>query len=175
MPRPEPLNGLGGIAVADAPLETAVEDEFHAPVHVRAFSEAIRQPFIEMASATEPGQVFTIIEVLSPANKRLGPGAEDYRRVQEQILRNETHLLEIDPLREGTHTVAAPLSSRTATGAGWDYLVCLHRARWGAAFHTRPIRLRERLPRVSVPLTAGQRDIRLDLQTALERAWEAGG
>ena len=51
----------------------------------------------------------TTIEVLSPRNKTAGSeGRKLYRQKQREILSSDTHLLEIDLLRAGQHTVAAP-------------------------------------------------------------------
>ncbi|MGH3577865.1 MAG: DUF4058 family protein, partial [Mycobacterium sp.] len=51
-----------------------------------------------------------VIEVLSPANKAAGSeGRRLYLAKQRQLLESQTHLLEIDVLRQGEHTAAPPL------------------------------------------------------------------
>jgi hypothetical protein len=53
--------------------------------------------------------------------------------------------------------------------------VCTNRAEGRRnAFELYPCNLRQRLPRVRIPLADGDRDVRLDLQAALERVYEAG-
>jgi hypothetical protein len=139
-----------------------------------AYPEEIHEPFIEIRSTTNWDRIVTIIEVLSPANKAaIGEGRAEYRQKQAEILRSETHLLEIDLLRGGQHTVAAPLEGLRQRGR-WDYLICLHRATNRYHFEYWFNRVSEPLPQVSVPLTADVSDVPLDLQPLLERAYDAG-
>lgn len=154
--RPVKANG-----VVDAPLLLTIE-----PVE-------LAEAFIEIRTVSGVKRVVTVIEVLSPSNKTSGsPGREQYQTKQWEILRGRTHLLEIDLLREGLYTVAAP---RLALGlrASWDYVICLQRgghnqcAVW-------PVGVRQRLPRVSVPLADQDSDVALDLQTMLDHCYDAG-
>ena len=46
-------------------------------------------------------EVVTIVEVLSPANKRAGRGRDAYLQKRERVLGSSTHLVEIDLLRTG--------------------------------------------------------------------------
>jgi uncharacterized protein DUF4058 len=91
-----------------APAESALAVvEPDTPTAVGNYlDEAQRQPFIEIVHA-DTGTVVTIIEVLSPSNK-IGAGRQDYLRQQERMLSSGTHLVEIDLLRVGEHTVACP-------------------------------------------------------------------
>jgi len=86
-----------------APVLTA-----DAPVVVSVLPEEVWEPFIEILDLIQSGQVITVIEVLSPANKTLGGGHELYRRKQEEVLASETHLVEIDLLRQGVPTLVIP-------------------------------------------------------------------
>jgi hypothetical protein len=170
-----PQSGLptAGTAVLDRAL--AIEPRIDAPLHVRAYPDAIREAFIEIVAVNEPGRVITTVEVLSPANKRPGAGREEYRRKQADVLASDTNLLEIDLLRGGTFTVSAPLATLHEMRADWNYMVCLHRAGWSQEYDTWPFRVSQRLPRISVPLNREHPDIPLDLQGAFDRAVEAGG
>ncbi|MEG3843825.1 DUF4058 family protein, partial [Microcoleus sp. herbarium14] len=47
----------------------------------------------------ETKQVVTVIEVLSPANKRPGKGREMYERKRAKVFSSNSHLVEIDLLR----------------------------------------------------------------------------
>ena len=58
-----------------------------------------REPFVEIVQGD--GEVVTVIEVLSPANKTPGEGYRQYRRKQEQLLASPLHLIEIDLLAAG--------------------------------------------------------------------------
>jgi hypothetical protein len=56
----------------------------------------------------------------------------------------------------------------------WDYLACLHRTHDGPTSQIWPLRLRERLPSVRVPLANDDLDVLLPLQPALERMYDEG-
>lgn len=162
-----PLSG-GSVAVAD------VED---APRLIRVEPLSWRETFINIVDAEDHERVVTTLEILSPTNKAVRhPGREQYTRKQEDVLNRGTHLLEIDLLRTGEHTVAAPLSALLAEGVAWDYLVCLHRAGQNRAeeeqFEVWFNRIWQRLPHVRVPLDSGVADIRLDLQAVLDRCYD---
>jgi len=47
------------------------------------------------------GELVTLMEVLSPANKLYGPGRNAYLRKREDVLGSRTSLIEIDLLRAG--------------------------------------------------------------------------
>jgi len=168
---PSPVPGTAAsVAVLDLPVASA-----DAPLRLRAAREQMREAFIDIVAARQPGQVITAIELLSPANKTAGRGREEYRRKQQQVLESDTHFLEIDLLRGGAHTVAAPANLLAAHHRGpWHYLACLHRAGPQYEYDVWPRTIRERLPRVLVPLTKSHSDVSLDLQAALDRAYDEG-
>ena len=158
----------GNVAVAD------VED---APRLIRVEPLTHRETFINIVDAEDHERVVTTLEILSPTNKApRHPGREQYTRKQEDVLNSGTHLLEIDLLRTGEHTIAAPLAALLAEGVAWDYLICLHRAEPQDADETQFEvwfnRIRQRLPHVSVPLDRGVADITLDLQAVLDRCYD---
>jgi hypothetical protein len=115
-PLPEQQQGSNAaIMTSDPPWVLTVE-----PVEVR-------EVFVEILSVGDASRVVTVIEVLSPSNKTANSeGRQLYLTKQQEILQRSTHLIEIDLLRYGEHTVTAPRGSLIARG-GWDYLVCLHR------------------------------------------------
>jgi hypothetical protein len=132
----------------------------------------IREPFINLVRRGESGRVVASIEVLSPSNKALGsPGRALYLKKQQQILKSNTHLAEIDLLRQGDHTVAASKSLLDQHGP-WDYVVCLHRGGHGDFFATWPVTMRQRLPRILIPLVDPDTDIVLDLQAVFQRCYD---
>jgi hypothetical protein len=139
-----------------------------------AYPEEVREGFVEVRAADDWDQVITIIEVLSPANKAAGSaGREEYLLKQAAILRSDTHLMEIDLLRRGMHTVAAPLEGLRQQGQ-WDALICLHRATSRYQYEYWFNRVREPLPPVRVPLAQGMPDVLLDLQAIYDQAYDAG-
>lgn len=148
-------NGATAVLEADPPLK------------VEYWAEQRREPFIEVRMGPEPGKLVAVIELLSPANKLPGKGRKLYLMKQSRLLRSTTHLLEIDFLRAGEHTVAVQRDGLPENG--WDYLVCLHRGGSKTKFDCWPISLHERLPRVHVPLAGDDPDVVVDLQTAVNR------
>ena len=154
----------GSIAILDAP-ETA------APVEI--YSSEPNQGFIKVVTGKNWREVVAIIEVLSPANKTRGVSHDDYIHKQKAILCSDTHLLEIDLLRAGYHTVAAPYDSESLARNG-PYLLSLSRAERRVPVYAWPVSMRSVLPRIALPLKPGDPDFALDLQAAFESAYEAG-
>lgn len=140
------------------------------PTIVRAVQDPIRQGFIEIHSP-RGGEVVTVIEVLSPSNKRPGPGRDDYRQKQRDLMDSGISLVEIDLLRHGDHTLAAP--QYTLRELSGDYWVCVHRAGAGSEFEIYAVPLRQRLPRVKVPLRKPDPDVVLDLPSVFAQCYDA--
>ena len=113
-------------------------------------------------------EVITVVELLSPWNKR-GKGLADYQQKQEEVLLSETNLVEIDLLRGGLHAIAVP-AQRVAPS---DYRVSVH---WGGSerFSLYRFNVRDRLPEVTIPLREGDGSVLLDLERAFSHAYEHG-
>ena len=62
--------------------------------------EQVNERFLEVRSTTT-GAVISVIEILSPKNKRSPEGREAYSRKRQKILGSATTLVEIDLLRLG--------------------------------------------------------------------------
>jgi hypothetical protein len=134
----------------------------------------IREVFVEIVPVGDDSRVVTAIEVLSPTNKTSGSeGRVLYLRKQQELLESQTSLVEIDLLRRGEHTVAPKRAELLNRGA-WDYLVSLHRGGERERFEVWPVMLRDRLPRIRVPLAGRDPDVILDLQTVFDRVYESG-
>jgi hypothetical protein len=136
--------------------------------------DPVREPTVEIRT-TGDDTLVTVIELLSPANKAAsGEGRTAYRRKQFEIRNSSAHLVEIDLLRSGEHTVAASerLLERIAP---FDYLACVLRQPANLRYELYPVTLAERLPDLLVPLLPNDPDVRLSLQTCLDRAYDNGG
>jgi hypothetical protein len=161
-----------------APGGAVLVAERDAPRILRTEPEERREPFIEIRALGETEVPVTVIELLSPSNKSPGSEGRDlYQQKQVEVLASAASLLEIDLLRNGAHTVAAPyaaLEREMQPEGGWDYLVCLHRAWMKWQYEYWPIRVRQRLPRTAVPLAQEHGDVVLDLQQALDRCYDRG-
>ena len=163
-------------ALSSAPGMAVLERE-DTPHRVRVASISQREYFINIVDAGNRERVITSLELLSPTNKAAGDSRRtQYLRKQEAVLNSATHLLEIDLLRSGQHTLAAPLAALEAEGMTWDYLACLHRAGQQKEpedeYEVWFIGVRQPLPRVRVPLEAGTPDALLDLQAVLDRCYD---
>ncbi len=123
----------------------------------------------------EREELIAAIEVLSPTNKAGGPGRDEYLRKQQKFVQSLVHFLEIDLLRAGDYTVAPPEKGTRARCGKFDYMVSLHRGGEEKRFVVWPIRLRDGLPRLRLPLTEAAGDVYLDLQEVVNRAYTEGG
>jgi hypothetical protein len=112
--------------------------------------------------------IITIVEFLSPSNKSTGPDRDQYLAKRRQVMRARVNLVEIDLLRGGPRMPWQGMPE-------CDYCVVVSRAgRWPRA-GLWPIRLRERLPEIPIPLRPEEADARLDLQQLLHRVYDAAG
>jgi len=128
---------------------------------------------VEIVHAAD-GEVVTVIEVLSPANKTAGEGHQIYRRKQQEVLHSTASLVEIDLLSQGLHTVAVPREPVACAGP-YRSLVCVNRASNRFEFEVDPISLTRRLPRVGVPLRQPDADGVLNLPAIFDRCYDNGG
>ncbi len=144
------------------------------PLVVTVEPEEVREPFIQILDLERGEEVVAAIEFLSHTNKtRDSEGRELYRKKQAEVLASRTHLLEVDLLRAGEHTVAAPREA-IEYRARWDYLACLSRSGRRGRFEVWPVEVAEPLPGVLVPLGEGEPDAVLDLQTTFGRTYDRG-
>ncbi len=145
-----------------------------APVLLHVPEEEAREPYLEIRDRRSGDRVVTAIELLSPDNKRkAGEGAELYRAKQRELLRAKVNLVEIDLLRAGEHVVAAPLDQMEPYRP-YAYLVVVRRAARRDHREVYPVRLRDELPQVGIPLREPDPDVPLALQALLAKAYEGG-
>jgi hypothetical protein len=136
--------------------------------------DPIREGFIEIRAVDHPKRVVANLEVLSHTNKMTGStGRKKYLAKQREVLASPAHLVEIDLLRRGRHTVVAPLDKLLQQGI-WDYLVCLSRGDDRDRCEVWGFTVRQKLPRIRVPLAGDDPDIVLDLQKILDQVYDAG-
>jgi hypothetical protein len=129
--------------------------------------EIQRQSFLEIRDRRNR-RVVTVVELLSPANKDPGLDQAAYLGKRAALLASHTHMVEID-LRRGGQRPQPPVLPAC------DYYVLVsryvHRPRLGVW----PLRLRDRLPLIPIPLSPPDPDAQLDLQTVLHRVYDAAG
>jgi hypothetical protein len=115
------------------------------------------------------GQLVTLIEILSPSNKRPSHEAHgEYLRKRKEILRSQVHLLEIDLLRAGTRP---PLEEPIPEAS---YYAVLSRANHRPRVDVWAMQLLDRLPVLPVPLLEPDPDVPLDLHAVVSSVYERG-
>jgi hypothetical protein len=169
---PRRFVGRGAIGVtrtpSGAPGSAPGTTVLGAPAQVRLPAlDVERLSFVEIRDR-DGWQLVTVIELLSPSNKYAGPDRDQYLAKRQELLASATHLVEIDLLRGGPRM---PMENLPAC----DYCVLVSRAPNRPDAGLWPIRLRERLPVVPIPLRPRHADAELDLQPLLDRIYDAAG
>ncbi len=173
-PRTPTGTDASSVAVLDQPRTDVTPS-----VRMRVFSEPLRHHFVEIRDAAQAHALVTLIEIVSPSNKRHGPDRQAYEAEQQAILKSDTSLVEIDLLRSGEPIIGGP---QVIEAAGRltprpDYLVGVSRA-WerggNLEYELFPIGLEEPLPCIGVPLREGEPDVPLDLQYVFNLAYDGG-
>ncbi len=111
-------------------------------------------------------RLVTVVELLSPSSKTPGADRDEYLAKRAQILAGRTHLVEID-LRRGGQRPRPPELPKC------DYYVLVSRSEERPTLDVWPIRLRDRLPEVPIPLAVPDPHVALDLQALLHRVYDA--
>ncbi|MBI3915318.1 MAG: DUF4058 family protein [Chloroflexi bacterium] len=150
-------------------LETSVATITPAPVTSTVPLEIPLELFTVEIRTAEHQQLVTVIEILSPVNKRPGHEAhQDYARKRRDLLRSAVHFMEIDLLRSGERF---PLEKPVPNA---PYYVFLSRADRRPNIAVWPIALRDKLPVLPVPLLEPDPDAPLDLGAAVAAVYERG-
>jgi hypothetical protein len=160
--RTKKKNGSVAVAEADAPIVVTVPElEIH-------------ETFVTILDRHSGRQLVTVIEVVSPSNKYAGPGRDSYLAKQHEVRVSTTHLVEIDLLRTGPHVLAVAEWMARAQGP-YDYLTSVNRADGERnEFDLYPRALKQRLPRIAIPLAGSDPDVVLDVQAVIQQTYEDG-
>jgi hypothetical protein len=172
-PADESTNGYGhrgnggGVAVAEPANEEIVV--------VRVPQEETTEWQLDVRTTDGNDRLVTSIEMLSPANKRLGSRSRElYLHKQRELIERGVHLIEIDWLRAGQHTTAVALRPARQQTGGFVYHICVTRAGRFSDFDVYPIQLSRPLPTLRVPLLPGTDDLRVPLQPIFDRCYDVG-
>ncbi len=57
--------------------------------------------FVEIRDSNQGHKLITLVEILSPSNKKNGPDRRAYVAKQTEVLRSDANLIEIRPLAQG--------------------------------------------------------------------------
>ncbi|MEZ0264294.1 MAG: DUF4058 family protein [Phycisphaerae bacterium] len=154
----EPRPGSG---TADALVDLA-----RAPAYttVPLAVDVERSGYIEIRSVEDDALV-TVVEMLSPSNKRPGGDRDQYLGKRYQLLQSRTHLVEIDLLRGGPRM---PMTEAPAT----PYCVLVSAAESRPRAAVWPIALADTLPAIGVPLLPGDNWVAADLQAIMCQVYD---
>ena len=161
----------GGVATQTRPALQAID--FDAPRKLSLVRTREKERFIEVRTGNDFDELIAVIEFLSPTNKTTVTGRRKYKQKQDTLLQSGAHLLEIDLLRGGAYTIAPPEKGTRQQLGTFDYVISLHRAFAGDTYEIWPVMLRERLPRLCLPL-ANEQSVVVDLQKVLKQTYEHG-
>jgi hypothetical protein len=144
------------------------------PLVIELPDEPEMQTFVEIRDSSADSRLVTVLEVLSPSNKKPGDAQEQYLRKQLELLQAGVSLVEIDLLHQGDWVVAVPVDM-VEPNVRTHYKVVVRRGwrRLEAEYY--PITLTDRLPRIKVPLRPNDPDVTLDLQALHQQCYENGG
>ncbi|MEO1391849.1 MAG: DUF4058 family protein [Cyanobacteria bacterium J06634_5] len=121
----------------------------------------VRERYLEIR-AVQDDRVITVIEILSPANKRPGRGREAYEAKRLNILGSASHLVEVDLLRDNP-----PLPINSAHGP-FDYYILVSIASQRPKAQLYPFNLRETFPTFLMPLQQPDEAVSVNMQSIFE-------
>jgi Protein of unknown function (DUF4058) len=127
----------------------------------------VKDRYLEVRE-TETNAVVTVIELLSPKNKRAGKGRSAYEAKRDRILESMAHLVEIDLLR-----IADPMPLQN--DLSWDYRILVSRSEARPNADLYGFTLRERIPDFPLPLKQPEEFVSIDLQSILQGVYDRAG
>ncbi len=124
--------------------------------------EEVTEYFLEIRDVTTQ-RVITVVEILSPKNKKSGEGRQHYLHKRQQVLNSQTHLVEIDLLRTGD-----PMP--VAGGHQADYQILVSRAPSRPAAERYSFNLPDPIPTFPLPLQPGDAEPIINLAQLITQA-----
>lgn len=140
---------------------SAVTVELPLPDHVR-------ETYLEVR-VTDTDKVITVLEILSPTNKRPGEGRDLYERKRLILLGTLTHLVEIDLLRDGE-----PMTMR-GNGRQTDYRILISHSERRPMADLLAFSVRQQIPTFRLPLKRGDEEPVIDLGRLLHELYDRAG
>ncbi|MHC5734802.1 DUF4058 family protein [Nostoc sp.] len=122
--------------------------------------EIVKERYLEVRKVGTK-EVVTVIEVLSPKNKRTGEGRNAYETKRQRILGSSTHLVEIDLLRVGEPMLVFGDVTQN------DYRILVSRAENRPKSDLYAFNLQNVIPAFPLPLRTGESELLVDLQSLL--------
>jgi len=131
-------------------------------------TELVRETFLEVRTVPE-GEVITVIELLSPTNKRPGTGRRAYLEKRERVLSTRTNLVEVDLLRgeERMPAFGPPIVG--------DYRVLISRPWRRPKADLIAWSVRDPVPPFPLPLRRGEEEPVVELGRVLHALYDRAG
>jgi hypothetical protein len=176
---PDSFTGLrfGFVVCLSRTLLTVLPERYYSIIHHRAWiegDEEKQESFVGIHTVQDERPLVTVLEVLSHAVKAVNLHARtNYLRNREEWLDRGVHLVEIDLLR-GQPSTAVTYNDAVAKAGPFDYHICVRKMDDPQHFFVYPIRLKERLPEIAIPLLPGDADVKIDLQAVFDRCYDTG-
>jgi hypothetical protein len=151
----------------DRPAASGATSTLEAPARliIPQAVEEIRIPYLEIIDVKK-NRVVTAIEVLSPTNKS-GMDREVYLAKRHAYMKSEANFVEIDLLRRGDRMPVEGLPECASC-------IVVSRVSQRPQADVWPVKLRDRLPIIPIPLSERDAEVPLDLQEILNRVYDAG-
>jgi hypothetical protein len=130
--------------------------------------DEVRETFLEVRSVANE-RIVTVLELLSPANKRTGAGREQYLEKRFGIFGTRTNLVEIDLLRAGDPMPVL------GWGGQSDYRLLLSRGDHRPRAQLLPFGVRQPIPSFALPLLRGDDEPKVDLSALLHALYDRAG
>ncbi|MEN9222250.1 MAG: DUF4058 family protein [Thermostichus sp. BF3_bins_97] len=130
--------------------------------------EVVRQGYLEIRDITT-SEVVTVIEVLSPVNKRPGEGRRAYGAKRQLLLASATNLVEIDLLRQWTPWLELP----PTVANHYRILVSASARRPKASLYA--FGLQSAIPAFPLPLAEGDAEPVVNLQRLVGEIYDQSG
>lgn len=130
--------------------------------------DEVRETFLEVRSAANE-RVVTVLEILSPTNKRAGDGREQYLEKRLGIFATRTHLVEIDLLRMGEPMPVRGWSGQSA------YRLLVSRGDRRPSARLMPFSVRQPIPCFVLPLLHDDAEPEVDLGGILHALYDRAG
>lgn len=148
---------MTNVAVAQSPTQPQT---VQVPV-----PETIKQGYLEVREVAT-GEVVTVIEILSPVNKRSGEGRDKYETKRHKIFGSSTHLVEIDFLRKGQPMPVYHSNGQT------HYRILVSRGDCRPQADLYAFNLPDTIPSFPLPLKSGDQEPVVDLQVLLNNVYD---
>lgn len=161
--------GDGGVAVLEASI--AAEPDLIQ----MAESEPETTTYLKIIDSSTGGQLVTVIEFLSPANKeqRRSKAALQYHAKRDELKLGGVSLVEVDLLRDGERFFPE-YDERYNKCLRATYAACIRRSWRNRRYEVYSFNLRDRLPAIRIPLRQQDPDVVLDLQAVIDQVYEKG-